>query len=385
MGITDFLKTQFIEVIEWTDDSRNTLVYRFPVRGNEIKMGAQLIVREGQFGVFINEGQIADVYTPGRYKLSTQNMPVLTKLMNWHHNFNSPFKAEVFFVSSRQFTDRKWGTQNPIMMRDADFGVVRLRAFGSYNFRVIDPKTFIQEIVGTDGLFTVDEIEGQLRRHTVSAFSDALGEAKIPALDLASQYRELSDKIREIVDNDFSQYGLDVPVFLIENINLPEEVTKYMDKRAAMGAIGDMGKYQQFQAAEALEAAAKQEGGGGMAAMGVGMGAGMGLGGMMAGAMGPGMQAQAGGMGVAAAAPAPAGPPCSKCGQPVPAGVKFCGNCGTPAGPKTVPCVKCEKPIPEGTKFCPECGSPQESKCPKCEAPLKPGAKFCPECGQKIE
>ncbi len=373
--VTDFLKSQFIEVIEWTDSSSNTLVWRFPVQGNEIKMGAQLTVREGQMAVFINEGQIADVYSPGRYKLSTQNMPILTKLMSWHHGFNSPFKAEVYFVSTRQFTDRKWGTQNPIMMRDQDFGVVRLRAFGSYSFRVTDPRTFIQEIVGTDGDFTSEEIEGQLRRHTITAFSDALGESKIPALDLASQYRELSDTIRDGIDDDFNQYGLDVTVFLIENINLPDEVTKYLDKRAAMGAIGDMGKFQQFQAAEALEAAAKNEGmGGGMAGMLVGMNAGQALGGTMA----SGMAQQP------AAAAAPATEPCSNCGQGVPVGGKFCPACGTKAGPAMAACVSCSAQIPQGAKFCPECGSKQQAACSSCNAALKPGAKFCGECGAKV-
>jgi len=382
MGITDFLKSQFIEVIEWTDASRDTLVYRFPVQGHEIKMGASLTVREGQMAVFINEGRCADVFTPGRYKLNTQNMPILTKVMNWHHGFNSPFKAEVYFVSSRQHTDRKWGTQHPIMMRDADFGVVRLRAFGSYNFRVSDPKTFIQEIVGTDGHFTSDEIEGQLRHHVVSGFSDALGEAKIPALDLAANYMELGDTIRGNIDESFVQYGLDITVFLIENINLPEEVTKYMDKRAAMGAIGDMGRYQQFQAAEAMEAAASQPGGGGMAGMGVGMGAGVGLGQAMAGAF-VGAQPGVAAPPAQGAAPAAATVACAECNQPVPEASKFCPSCGNKMGPKMDSCVKCEADIAPGSKFCPECGSKQSLECAKCGNALGPGAKFCPECGER--
>jgi membrane protease subunit (stomatin/prohibitin family) len=381
MGITDFLKSQLIEVIEWTDDSRDTLVWRFPVQGNEIKMGAALIVREGQMAVFINEGRCADVFTPGRYKLNTQNMPILTKVMNWHHGFNSPFKAEIYFVSARQFTDRKWGTQNPIMMRDADFGVVRLRAFGSYNYRVVDPKTFIQEIVGTDGHFTTEEIDGQLRRHVVSGFSDALGEAKIPALDLAANYMELGETIREKIEDGFAGYGLEMPVFLIENINLPDEVTKYMDKRAAMGAIGDMGRYQQFQAAEAMEAAASSEGGGGMAGMGIGLGAGMGLGQTMAGAFGA---AQPTAAAVAPAAAAPATEPCPSCNQPAPAGGKFCPHCGGKLGPAMDACVKCKVDLPKGSKFCPECGSKQSLECPKCSAPYAAGAKFCGECGQGL-
>jgi len=377
MGITDFLKTQFIEVIEWTDDTGNTLVYRFPVHGNEIKMGAQLIVREGQMAVFINEGRCADVFTPGRYKLSTQNMPILTKILNWHHGFNSPFKAEIYFVSTRQFTDRKWGTQNPIMMRDADFGVVRLRAFGAYSFKVIDPKTFIQEIVGTDSRFTTAEIEGQLRRHVVSAFSDALGEAKIPALDLAANYQELGETIVAKIDEGFTQYGLDITVFLIENINLPDEVTKYLDKRAAMGAIGDMGRYQQFQAAEAMEAAASGEGGAGMAGMGVGLGAGVGQGQTMAGAF---TAAQGGG----AAVPAAATVACTKCNAQIPQNSKFCPTCGQKQGPATEACVKCNAQIPPNSKFCPECGAKQAQACPKCNEPVAGGMKFCASCGEKL-
>jgi len=283
MGILDFLKGEFIEVIEWTESNRDTLVYRFPVRDHQIKMGAQLTVREGQAAVFINEGALADVFEPGRYELTTSNMPIMTKLQSWKHGFESPFKAEVYFVNTRQFTDCKWGTQNPVMMRDTDLGMVRVRAFGSYSYRVSDPAKFMQEIVGTDGHFTTDEINGQLRSHVVTAFTDSLGEAKIPVLDLAANYKELGATIGDSMSGELGGYGLALTTFLIENISLPKAVEEMLDKRTSMGVLGDMGKYTQFQAANALEAAAKNPGGG--AGDGMAMGAGLAMGQAMASAM----------------------------------------------------------------------------------------------------
>src|SRR2546423_11215224 len=260
-GFFGRLMNQWIEVIEWLDPTNDTMVYRFPVANNEIKMGARLTVREGQAAVFINEGQIADVFGPGLYTLSTQNMPILTMLKSWPHGFNSPFKAEVYFVSSRQFTNLKWGTANPIPMRDNDFGVVRVRAFGSFAIRVLDPAKFIREIVGTDGLFQTGEITGQLRNLVVNEFTTALGELKIPVLDLASNYRHLSDQIEQTLDPNFAEYGLDLTQFLIENISVPPEVEAAMDKRSSMGVVG-VGDYATFQAANAMEAGAKNPGGG---------------------------------------------------------------------------------------------------------------------------
>lgn len=284
MGLFDFIKGEFINVIEWTDDSHNTLVFRFPVRDHAIKMGAQLTVREGQAAVFINEGQLADVFTPGRYELSTANMPVLTKLNSWSMGFESPFKADVYFVDTTLFTDQKWGTQNPITLRDAEIGPVRVRAFGSYAYRVTDPARFMQEVVGTGGRFTTDDIRGQLRSHVISSFTDSLGESKVPVLDLASKYKELGDGLAESMKGDFDTYGLGLEVFLIENISLPPEVSAMLDKRSSMGILGDMGKFTQFQAAQAMEKAASNPGGG--AADGMGLGAGLAMGQAMAAAMG---------------------------------------------------------------------------------------------------
>src|SRR6266853_3045292 len=286
MGILDRLnaRSQFIEVIEWLDDSSNTLLYRFPVQDQEIKNGAQLIVRESQTAVFVAEGQIADLFPPGPYTIDGGNTPILTKLGAWKYGFHSPFKAEVYFVNTKQFTDLKWGTPNPVMMRDADFGMVRLRAFGIYSMRVGDPRAFMKEIAGTNAHFETEDIEGQLRRTLVSGFSDALAESKIAALDLASNYDELGQIARTKLNEDFKSLGLELTKFVVENISLPQEVEAAMDKRTSMGVIGDVGRYAQFQAADAMRDAAQNPGGGG-AATGAGLGAGFAIGNAMAGAM----------------------------------------------------------------------------------------------------
>src|SRR5918996_4375143 len=290
MGILDRLSpsSQFIEVIEWLDDSTNTLVYRFPVKDQEIKNGAQLIVRESQAAVFVHEGQIADQFPPGRYTIDGGNTPILSKLGAWKYGFNSPMKSEVYFVNTKQFTDLKWGTSNPIMLRDSDFGIVRLRAFGAYSLRVADPGEFIRQIAGTNAHFQTEDIDGQLKRAIVSEFSDAIGEMKIPALDLAAQYKELGDAIRGKINEDFKSYGLEVTKFYVENISLPPEVEEAMDKRASMGALGDANRYMQFQAADALRDAAQNEGGG--AGLGAGLGAGFAVGNQMANVFGGAQQ-----------------------------------------------------------------------------------------------
>lgn len=282
MGLFDKLRNEFIDIIEWVDNTQDTIVWKFPRYQNEIKMGAQLTVREGQAAVFMNEGVIADVFTAGRYELSTQNMPILTTLRGWKYGFNSPFKADVFFVSLRQFTNQKWGTKNPIMLRDAEFGPVRLRAFGTYSFSVKDPAVFLKEIATTNPDFSVENINEQLRNLAVSRGMDAIAESKIPVLDLASNYDEVSKVIQDKISPEFNEIGLNLNKFLIENISLPEEVEKILDKRSSMGIVGDMGAFAQFQAANAMEKAAENPNGGGI--MGAGMGAGMGMG--MMGQMG---------------------------------------------------------------------------------------------------
>src|SRR4026208_938861 len=323
MGILDRLSptSQFIEVIEWLDDTTNTLLYRFPVKDQEIKNGAQLIVRESQAAVFVHEGQIADQFPPGRYTIDGGNTPILSKLGAWKFGFNSPFKAEVYFVNTKQFTDLKWGTSNPVMMRDADFGMVRLRAFGIYSIRIGDPRAFIKEVAGTNAHFVTEDIEGQLKRTLVSGFSDALAESKIAALDLASNYDDLGKFVRGKMIDEFKTYGLELTKYVIENISLPQEVEAAMDKRTSMGVIGDVGRYAQFQAADAMRAAAQNPSGG--AGTGMGLGAGFALGNAMAGAMSNAMNQPSQGAPQGATPAQAAGVPCLKCGHQNAPSAKF--------------------------------------------------------------
>lgn len=272
MSIWDRLKNELIDIIEWTDDSANTMVWRFPRHQNEIKYGAQLTVRESQQAVFVNEGQVADVFSPGRYKLETQNVPILSTLKGWKYGFNSPFKAEVYFINTKNFTDQKWGTKNPIMLRDAEFGPVRLRAFGSFALKVTDARKFIKEIAGTQAHFTTEEIGDQLRNLIVTRFTDVIGESKIPILDLAANYDELAKFIAVKISPEFNEYGLDVTKFLVENISLPSEVEQMLDKRSSMGILGNLNQYAQFQAANAMEAAAKNPNGNASSGIEMGMG-----------------------------------------------------------------------------------------------------------------
>ena len=295
--VFDFLKGEFIDVISWLDDSRDTMVWRFDRRGQAIKYGAKLTVREGQSAVFIHEGQLADVFTPGLYMLETNNMPILTTLQHWDHGFQSPFKSEVYFVNTTRFNDQKWGTKNPIMARDPEFGPVRLRAFGTYSMRVSDPGRFITEIVGTDGEFTADEISLQIRNVIVQEVSQVLARSGIPVLDMAANVADLGKIIANAIAPKIGEYGVSIPEFYIENISLPEEVEKAMDKRTSIGVAGDLNKYMQFNAAEAMG----QPDSGMGAMVGAGMAAGMGM--RMGQNMGPW------GAGPAAAPPPPPSAP----------------------------------------------------------------------------
>ena len=360
MGIFDaignLVKGQLIDVIEWTDNTGNTMVHKYDMNGKEIMMGAQLTVRESQVAIFVNEGEIADVYGPGRYELSTSNMPVMTALQSWKYGFNSPFKADVYFINTKQFLDRKWGTTNPVMMRDAEFGMIRIRAFGVFAFRVSDPVAFLKEVFGTKSITTVEDVEGQIKRTLVSGLSDAIAESKIPALDLAANYDELSSFALAAINPKVQPLGLVLTAFVIENISLPEEVEKSMDKRTSMGVLGDMGRYTQYQAAEALREAANNPGG--SAGAGMGMGAGVAMGQMFAQAFAQPQQAAPAPAPAPAASPAAKGSFCPECGNPVAAGAKFCSNCGAKQATAAV--------------------------CPGCGQPVTPGAKFCGNCGQKL-
>lgn len=351
MGLFNMVRGQLIDVIEWMDDTDNTLVHKYDMNGKEIMMGAQLTVRESQSVIFVDEGKLADVFGPGRYELSTRNLPVMTALRAWKFGFNSPFKSDVYFISTRQFMDRKWGTANPVMMRDKEFGMIRVRAFGSFSFRVKDPAVFMREVFGTSSLFTAEGVEGQIRSLAVSGLSDAIAQSGIAALDLAANYDELSRCALETLAPRVEAMGLTLCGFVIENISLPEEVEKTIDRRTSMGVVGDINRYAQFQAAEAMREAANNPSGG-LAGMGVGMGAGVAMGQMFAQSMG-----SAGSTGAAGSA----GAVCAKCGAVLPAGSRFCPACGAPAGQTA-------------DRFCPGCGKKAE-----------PGAKFCAGCGQKLD
>ena len=281
MGILDFLAGEFIDVIEWTEDDSEMMVWRFERYGHEIKYGAKLTVREGQVAVFVHEGQLADVFTPGLYMLETNNMPVLTTLQHWDHGFRSPFKSEIYFLRTTRMPNFKWGTKNPVMLRDPEFGPVRIRAFGTYAARISDPAVFMTEIVGTEGAFTRDEISFQIRSIIVQEFSRAIAQSGIPVLDMAANTGDLGKVIGEAIAPVLGQYGLSLPELYIENISLPDAVEKALDKRTSMGLIGDLDRYTQYAAAEALSAAGTD----GDSAMAAGLGAGMGM--AMAQNMGP--------------------------------------------------------------------------------------------------
>lgn len=272
MTLWEKAAAELLDIIEWTDDSSDTMVWRFPRFDNEIKYGAQLIVRQSQTAVFVDRGKIADVFTPGQYSLTTRNLPVITTLMGWKYGFHSPFKAEVYFINTRNFTNLKWGTKNPLILRDQEFGPVRLRSFGTYVVRVNDPAKFIEEIVGTGGHFTLEDISEQLRNLIVSRFADTLGESNIPLLDLAANYNELSALLAKNIASEFMEYGLEITKLLIENISLPLEVEEALDKKSSMGIVGNLDNFAKFQAATAMEAAAKNPGGDASAGVGMGMG-----------------------------------------------------------------------------------------------------------------
>jgi excisionase family DNA binding protein len=250
----DFIKGQLLEIIEWTDDSRDTLTYRYPDGDKEIKRGAQLIVRESQIAQFMYVGEFGDTFGPGKHTLTTGNIPVLTTLKSWKYGFESPFKADIYYVITRVFTGNKWGTQNPVMMRDPDFGIVRVRAFGTFDFKIVDPKLFLKEVAGTDAHFRLEQFEDTMRPRIVSVFSEALATAKIPVMDIASRYREVGDALLPVLNPIMgSKYGLEMTTFVLENVSVPPEVEEAIDKRSSMAAVGNLNDYVKFQMAQGME------------------------------------------------------------------------------------------------------------------------------------
>ncbi|KMN37230.1 SPFH domain/Band 7 family protein 2 [Chromobacterium sp. LK1] len=304
MSLMSFIKKQFIDILEWQEQEDGVLAWRYPMQDNEIQYGGSLTVRESQAAVFINEGKIADVFEPGMYKLTTQTLPVLTYLKNWDKLFESPFKSDVHFFSTRLQLGRKWGTAQPLTIRDQDFGMVRLRAFGVYSYRVADPRLFFTEVSGTRDSYTRDELEQQLRNQVVATMSSVLGGSGVPFLDMAGNQGLMADKIREALVPVFQRLGLALDSFAVENISLPEELQKAIDKRIAMGMAGDLNQYTRYQAAESIPLAAQNEGG--IAGLGAGLAAGVGVGQLMGQAMQQAVQPEAAPTAQATPAAAPA-------------------------------------------------------------------------------
>jgi membrane protease subunit (stomatin/prohibitin family) len=341
MAFTDFLKKQFIDVIHWTEPEEGILAWRFPMRDMEIQNGAKLTVRESQMSAFVNEGRMADVFGPGLYTLNTQTLPVLTNLMNWDKFFQSPFKSDVYFFSTRLQVNQRWGTTNPITIRDKEFGAVRLRAYGIYSYRLSDPRTFHTKVSGTREIYRVADLEGQLRNTIVGRMTDTFAESTIPFLDMAANQIELGQKIAEYLRPVFTDLGLQLDTFVVENLSLPDELQKLLDQRIGMTMVGDMGRYTQFQVAQSMPIAAANEGSGG-AGLGAGLGAGMVMAQAMMGAVRPPGPAPE------TPAAAPSTPP------PAPAAGAAEGQAG-----ELKFCLDCGKQIPKRAKFCPECGAAQ--------------------------
>ena len=333
MSLRDFISKQFIDVIDWTEPEDGILAYRYPMQDREIQNGGKLTVRDSQLAVFVNEGKVADAFGPGLYTLNTNTLPILTYLKNWDKKFQSPFKSDVYFFSSRIQTDQHWGTSNPITIRDKEFGAIRLRGFGIYSYHITDAKNFYSKISGTRDAYHVADLEGQLRNTIIAKMTDAFAQSQVPFLDMAANQGALAEKIAEQLKPSFTDYGLQLDSFVVENLSLPEELQKVLDQRISMNVLGDMGKFTQYQVAQSIPIAAGNEGGGG-----VGVGAGLGAGVAMGQAMMDAIKQSTSGSGGGGAAPAAAAGSAS-------AATKFCSECG--------------KTIPRSSKFCPECGKPQ--------------------------
>jgi membrane protease subunit (stomatin/prohibitin family) len=334
MSLRDFISKQWIDVIDWTEPEDGILAYRYPMQDREIQNGGKLTVRDSQLAVFVNEGKVADAFGPGLYTLNTNTLPILTYLKNWDKKFQSPFKSDVYFFSSRIQTDQHWGTQNPITIRDKEFGAIRLRGFGIYSYHIADAKSFYSKISGTRDIYHVADLEGQLRNTIIAKMTDAFAGSQVPFLDMAASQGAIAEKISEQLKPAFTDYGLTLDTFVVENLSLPEELQKVLDQRISMNVLGDMGKFTQYQVAQAIPIAAGNEGGGAVG-IGAGLGAGVAMGQAMMDAV---KQSTSGTPGGGGAAPAAAGAAAS-------ATTKFCSECG--------------KPIPRTSKFCPECGKPQ--------------------------
>lgn len=381
MGLFSFIKRQLLEVVEWEDNTKDTVVYRYPLTDREELMtSSTLVVRESQCAIFMHKGKICDVFGPGTYKLTTENIPFLTKALSLPTGFESRIKAEIYYVNTKQFVGQKWGTQNPIMMRDDEFGNIRVRGFGIYSFRVTDPKAFMREMFGTNAVYKAEDVALQLRPMLIQAITDSIAESKISALDLAANYKEFANNVLETSNKELVDLGLSVTKFVIENISLPEEVEKTLDERTKLGVLEDkMGAYTQKKAADAMLDAANNPSGG-MAGAGVGLGAGLAMGGVFGDAL-------------ANVQNKPKEKPvkmanCPNCNAEIKASLKFCPECGTKIQKEPKKCPDCGAEVGARARFCPDCGKKltlEPKKCPKCGVEVKASAKFCPECGEKLK
>lgn len=362
-----------LKVIEWTDNSKDTIVYKVDFGKNQIAKGSKLTVRDSQVAIFADKGRMADVFLPGTYSLDTNSIPLLTTLLSWKYGFEHPFKSDVYYVNTKQFTNMKWGTTNPILIRDAEYGAVRVRGFGTYSFRVKDAFIFMKELSGTGSSFKTQDITEYIKSMLVTHITDAIGEAKLPILDMASNLVEFGEIVKRNL-NAFmeEQLGIEIVQFNFENFSLPDNLQKILDEEMELRMKGrNMNTYAQVEQLKAMNAAAANPGAGNTMGAGMGMGMGMAMGNMFGqnmNQMNQQNQQQA------------SGTKCIKCGAALAAGAKFCPECGSAQGVK---CAKCGALVPAGSKFCPECGTPTVAKCKKCGATLEPGAKFCPECGER--
>lgn len=332
MSLRDFLSKQFIDVIDWVEPEDGILAYRFPMQDREIQNGGKLTVRDSQMAVFVNEGKVADAFSPGLYTLTTHTLPILTYLQNWDKAFQSPFKSDVYFFSTRIQTNQHWGTPNPITIRDKEFGAVRLRAFGIYTYHISNPKVFYSKVSGTRDIYRVPDLDGQLQNTIVGRITDTFASSNLPFLDMAANQVALSDKIADQLKPAFAEFGLALDSFVVENMSLPDELQKVLDQRISMNMVGDMGRYTQYQVAQSIPIAAANEGGG-AAGVGAGLGAGVAMGQAMMDAL-------------KKATPAAESGIASAGGVAASAETKFCLNCG--------------KPISRVSKFCSECGHAQQ-------------------------